>query len=80
MMYGFTFKGSQRPCIAKRTMNVKKVMHAISITNQGPDIQIAVPKNKFVKPSFFNLSGMLNFRSLKIVQHSKIVVFVVFLV
>jgi histone-lysine N-methyltransferase SETMAR len=29
-------KESQRPCIAKRTKSVKKVMHIIFFTNQGP--------------------------------------------
>jgi hypothetical protein len=36
--------GSQRPCIAKRTMSIKKVMYVIFFTNQGHAIQIAVPK------------------------------------
>jgi hypothetical protein len=29
-------KGSQRPCIAKHKINVKKVMYVIFITSQGP--------------------------------------------
>ena len=37
-------KGGKRLCIAKRTRNVKKVIYVIFFTNQGPAIQIAVPK------------------------------------
>ena len=37
-------KGGKRPCIAKRTMSIKMVMYVIFFTNQGPAIQIAVPK------------------------------------
>ena len=46
-------KGSRRPCIAKRTMSVKKVMYAIFFTNQGHAIQIAVPKGKSVNAKFY---------------------------
>ena len=46
-------KGSQRPCIAKRTMSIKKVMYVIFFTNQGPAIQIAVPKGKSVNARFY---------------------------
>ena len=46
-------KGSQRPCIAKRTMSVKKVMYVIFFTNQGPAIQIAVSKGKSVNAKFY---------------------------
>ena len=41
-------KGGKRPCIAKCTMTIKKVMYVIVFTNQGPAIQIAVPKGKSV--------------------------------
>ena len=46
-------KGGKRPYIAKRTMNIKKVMHVIFFTNQGPAIQIAVPKGKSVNARFY---------------------------
>jgi hypothetical protein len=36
-------KGNQRPCIAKCTMSVRKVMNVIFFNNQGPASQIAVP-------------------------------------
>ena len=42
----------QRPCIAKRTMSMKMVMSVIFFTNQGPAIQIAVPKSKPVNARF----------------------------
>jgi hypothetical protein len=42
-------KGSQRPCIAKRTMSVKKVMYILFFTNQGPSIQIKSVIAKFYK-------------------------------
>ena len=46
-------KGSQRPCIAKRTKSIKKVMYVIFFTNQGPAIQIAIPKGKSVNAKFY---------------------------
>ena len=46
-------KGSKRPCIAKRTMSTKKVMYVIVFTNQGPAIQIAVPKSSSVNARFY---------------------------
>ena len=46
-------KGGKRPCIAKRTMNIKKVMYVIFFTNQGHAIQIAVPKGKSVNARFY---------------------------
>ena len=46
-------KHMKRPCIAKRTMSVRKVMYAIFFTNQGPAIQIAVPKGKSVNSKFY---------------------------
>ena len=46
-------KGGKRPCIAKRTMSIKKVMYVIFFTNQGPAIQIAVPKGKPVNARFY---------------------------
>ena len=46
-------KGGKRPCIAKRTMSIKKVMYVIFFTNQGPAIQIAVPKGKYVNARFY---------------------------
>jgi hypothetical protein len=39
-------KESQRAYKAKRTMSIKKVMYVIFYTNQGPAIQIAMPKVK----------------------------------
>ena len=44
-------KGGKRPCIAKRS--IKKVMYVIFFTNQGPAIQIAVPKGKSVNARFY---------------------------
>ena len=41
-------KGGKRPCIAKHTMSIKKVFNVIFFTNQGPAIQIAVPKGNSV--------------------------------
>ena len=46
-------KGGKRPCIAKRTMNIKKVMYVIFFANQGPAIQIALPKGKSVNARFY---------------------------
>ena len=46
-------KGGKRPCVAKRTMSIKKVMYVIFFTNQGPAIQIAVPKGKSVNARFY---------------------------
>jgi hypothetical protein len=46
-------EGSQRPCIAKRIMRVKKVMFLIFFTNQGPAIPVAVPKGKSVNAKFY---------------------------
>ena len=46
-------KYCKRPCIAKRTMSVKKVMYAIFFSNQGPAIQVAVPKGKSVNAKFY---------------------------
>ena len=45
-------KGGKRPCIAKRTISIKKVMYVIFFTNQGPDIQTAVPKGRSVNARF----------------------------
>ena len=39
-------KGGKSPCIAKRTMSIKMVMYVIFSTNQGPAIQIVLPKGK----------------------------------
>jgi hypothetical protein len=71
MRSGFTFmirseryikiwatKGSQRPCIAKRTMSVKKVIYAIFFTNQGHAIQISEPKGKSVNAKFYMGKGL----------------------
>jgi hypothetical protein len=44
-------KGSQIPCMAKRTMNAKMVLFAY--INQGPAIQIAVRKGKSVNAYFY---------------------------
>ena len=46
-------KGGKRLCIAKRTMSIKKVMYVIFFSNQGPAIQIAVPKGKSVNARFY---------------------------
>ena len=46
-------KGGKRPCIAKHTMSIKKVMYVIFFTNQGPAIQIAVPKGKSVNARLY---------------------------
>lgn len=46
-------KGCRRPCIAKRTMSVKKVMYVIFFSNQGPAFQIVVPKGKSVNANFY---------------------------
>ena len=46
-------KGGKRPCIAKRTMSIKKVMYVIFFTNQGPAIKIAAPKRKSVNARFY---------------------------
>ena len=54
----WTTKGGIRPCIAKRTMSIKKVMYVIFLTNQGPAIQIAVPKGKSVNTRFTNFKAM----------------------
>jgi len=48
-------KHMKRPCIAKRTMSVKKVMDAIFFTSQWPVIQIAVPKGKSVNSKFYRV-------------------------
>jgi hypothetical protein len=45
----WTTKGSQRSCIAKLTMSVKKVMFIIFF----PVILIAVPKGKSVNAKFY---------------------------
>ena len=37
----------------QNTMSVRKVMYAIFFTNQGPAIQIAVPKGKCVNAKFY---------------------------
>ena len=42
----------KRPCIAKRTMSIKKVMYVIFFTNQGPAILIALPKGKSIYTRF----------------------------
>ena len=46
-------KGGKKPCIAKRTMSIKKVMYVIFLTNQGPAIQIAVRKGKSKNARFY---------------------------
>ena len=49
----WTTKGGKRPCIAKHTMSIKKVIYVIFFTNQGPAVQIAVPKGKSVNARFY---------------------------
>lgn len=46
-------KNMKRPCIAKRTISARKVMYAIFFTNQGPALQMAVPKGKSVNSKFY---------------------------
>ena len=46
-------KVSKRPCIAKRTLSIKKVMYVIFFANQGPAFHIAVPKCKSVNARFY---------------------------
>ena len=46
-------KGGKRPCIAKYTMSIKKVIFVIFFKNQGPTIQVAVPKGKSVNARFY---------------------------
>jgi hypothetical protein len=46
-------KGSRRPCIAKITRSVKKVMLVSFFINQCPTIQIALPKGKSVNVKFY---------------------------
>ena len=41
-------KSTKRPCIARRTISVQKVMYTVFFSTQGPEIQIAVPKGKGV--------------------------------
>ena len=43
----------QKTLHSKRTMSIKKVMYVIFFTNQGPAIQIAVPKGKSVNARFY---------------------------
>ena len=46
-------KHARRPVIAKRTITVKKVLYCIFFTNNGPAIQIPVPKGKSVTAKFY---------------------------
>jgi len=46
-------KHARRPVIAKRTITVKKVLYCIFFTNNGPAIQIPVPKGKSVTAYFY---------------------------
>ena len=46
-------KSTKRPCIARRTISVQKVMYAVFFSTQGPAIQIAVPKGKDVTGKFY---------------------------
>ena len=55
-------KCSHRPCIAKRTMSVKKVMYVIFFTNQGHVIQIVVPKGKSVNAKFYKGKVLLKLK------------------
>ena len=41
-------KSTKRPCTARRTMSVQKLMYAIFFSTQGPPIQIAVAKGRCV--------------------------------
>ena len=43
------------PCIAKRTISVKKVMNVIFFTTQGPVIWVTVPKGKSVNAKFYKI-------------------------
>ena len=46
-------KSTNKPCIARRTISVQKIMYAIFFSTQGPAIQIAVPKGKGVTGKFY---------------------------
>ena len=46
-------KATRRPCIARRTTSVKKVMYAVFFSMQGPEIKIAVPEGKGVTGKFY---------------------------
>ena len=53
-------KGSKRPCIAKCTMSIKKVMYVIFFINHGPAIQIAIPKMNLLMPVFTKARSFIN--------------------
>ena len=46
-------KSTKRPCIARRTISVQKVMYAVFFSTQRPAIQIDVPKGKCVTGKFY---------------------------
>lgn len=46
-------KHARRPSIAKRTMSAKKIMYAIFFNNQGPVVQIPVPRGRTVTGAFY---------------------------
>ena len=49
----WALKHAKRSSSAKRTLTAKKVLYAISYTNSGPHMQIAVPKGRGVSDSFY---------------------------
>jgi histone-lysine N-methyltransferase SETMAR len=46
-------KAAKRPCIAKRTMSVRKMLYAIFFTARGPAIQVPVPKGRGITGKFY---------------------------
>jgi hypothetical protein len=57
-------KESQRSCIGKRTMSVKKVMYVIFFTDQGPAIRITVSKGKYINANFYKGMAFINKRNI----------------
>ena len=46
-------KSTKKPCVARRTIRVQKVVYAVFFSTQGPAIQIAVPKGKGITGKFY---------------------------
>lgn len=46
-------KAARRPCIAKRTMSVRKMLYAIFFTARGPAVQVPVPKGRGITGRFY---------------------------
>ena len=49
-------KDQKRPCIAKRTINSKKVLYAIFFNSSGPDVQVPCPSGHIVTGRFYKNS------------------------